>query len=37
MGMRLIEGMARGLGGSLTINGEQKTLITVKFPLARSS
>ena len=37
MGMRLIEGMARGLGGTLVIDGDQKTLLTVQFPLARNS
>jgi two-component sensor histidine kinase len=33
MGMRLIEGMARSLNGALTIEGEQRTRITVQFPL----
>ena len=33
MGMRLIEGMARGLGGALTIDGAKRTLITVRFPV----
>ena len=37
MGMRLIEGMARGLGGSLTVDGHQRTLIAVRFPVASSS
>ena len=34
MGMRLIEGMAQGLGGALTFEGDQRTLITVRFPVA---
>ena len=34
MGMRLIEGMARGLSGTLNINGDQRTLIRVEFPLS---
>jgi PAS domain S-box-containing protein len=33
MGMRLIEGMARSLNGTLTIEGERRTRITVRFPL----
>ena len=37
MGMRLIEGMARGLGGALTVDGDQRTLISVRFPLAGNS
>ena len=37
MGMRLIEGMARGLGGSLTVDGDQRTLIAVRFPVASNS
>jgi PAS domain S-box-containing protein len=37
MGMRLIEGMARGLGGALTVDGDQRTLISVRFPLASNS
>jgi two-component sensor histidine kinase len=37
MGMRLIEGMARGLGGVLTVDGDQRTLITVRFPLTSNS
>ena len=37
MGMRLIEGMARGLSGTLNIDGDQKTLIRVQFPLSSAS
>ena len=37
MGMRLIEGMARGLGGSLTVDGDQRTLVAVRFPVASNS
>ncbi|MBO1909379.1 PAS domain S-box protein [Microvirga sp. 3-52] len=32
MGMRLIEGMARSLNGTLTIEGERRTRIGVRFP-----
>ena len=37
IGMRLMEGMARGLNGSLSIEGDQRTRITVRFPLAPGS
>ena len=37
IGMRLMEGMTRGLNGSLTIEGDQKTRITVRFPLVPGS
>lgn len=33
MGMRLIEGMARSLNGTLAIEGERRTRIQVRFPL----
>jgi PAS domain S-box-containing protein len=33
MGMRLIEGMTRGLNGKLTVEGDQRTRIEVRFPL----
>lgn len=32
MGMRLIEGMARSLNGTLTIEGDRRTRIAVRFP-----
>jgi PAS domain S-box-containing protein len=34
MGMRLIDGMARSLNGTLSIEGNGKTRITVRFPAA---
>ena len=34
MGMRLIEGMARSLNGTLTIEGDRSTQIAVRFPAA---
>ncbi|MXQ12338.1 sensor histidine kinase [Microvirga makkahensis] len=34
MGMRLIEGMARSLNGTLTIEGDRRTRIAVRFPTA---
>ncbi|WP_262029187.1 PAS domain S-box protein [Microvirga sp. Mcv34] len=34
MGMRLIEGMARSLNGTLTIEGDRRTRIAVRFPAA---
>jgi two-component sensor histidine kinase len=37
MGMRLIEGMARSLNGTLTIEGNDKTRIAVRFPAALGS
>jgi PAS domain S-box-containing protein len=33
MGMRLIEGMARSLNGTLAIEGDRRTRIQVRFPL----
>jgi len=33
MGMRLIEGMARSLNGTLIIEGDRRTRIAVRFPL----
>ncbi|MCB8821303.1 sensor histidine kinase [Microvirga rosea] len=33
MGMRLIEGMARSLNGTLAIDGDRRTRIQVRFPL----
>ncbi|MBD2748864.1 PAS domain S-box protein [Microvirga sp. BT688] len=32
MGMRLIEGMARSLNGTLTVDGDRRTRIAVRFP-----
>ncbi len=32
MGMRLIEGMARSLNGTLTIEGDRRTRVAVRFP-----
>jgi PAS domain S-box-containing protein len=37
MGMRLIEGMARSLNGTLTIEGNQGTRIAVRFPATLGS
>jgi len=37
MGMRLIEGMARSLNGTLTIEGDRRTRIAVRFPAAGRS
>ncbi|MBL0405636.1 PAS domain-containing protein [Microvirga aerilata] len=37
MGMRLIEGMARSLNGTLTIEGNQGTQIAVRFPATLGS
>ena len=36
IGIRLIEGIARGLKGTLTIEGQRGTRIAVQFPLARA-
>jgi two-component sensor histidine kinase len=33
MGMRLIEGMARSLNGTLATEGDRRTWIQVRFPL----
>jgi two-component sensor histidine kinase len=33
MGMRLIEGMARSLNGTLAIEGDRRTRVEVRFPL----
>jgi PAS domain S-box-containing protein len=35
MGMRLIEGMARSLNGALTVEGDGKTRVAVRFPGSR--
>jgi PAS domain S-box-containing protein len=35
MGMHLMEGMARGLNGRLTIDGDQRTRVEVRFPLVQ--
>ena len=35
MGMRLMEGMTRGLNGRLTIEGDQGTRFEVQFPLVQ--
>ncbi len=37
MGMRLIEGMARSLNGTLTIEGNRRTRIAVRFPVKLGS
>jgi PAS domain S-box-containing protein len=37
MGLRLIEGMARSLNGTLTIEGDRRTRIAVWFPAALTS
>jgi len=34
MGMRLMEGMARALNGTLIVEGDQRTRISVQFPMA---
>jgi two-component sensor histidine kinase len=36
MGMRLIEGMAKGLSGTLKVEGDKRTCITVRFPFAKA-
>jgi len=36
MGILLMEGMAKGLGGVLTVEGDRKTRVAVRFPFARS-